>query len=548
MDAVVQSGRGGELTSVMGRVFGFHEFRPNQEEIVSALLAGRDVFGVMPTGGGKSLCYQLPACVLSGTCVVISPLISLMKDQVDSANEVGLRAEYINSSLQAFQQSAVLQRLIAGDLDLLYVAPERFCRPDFINTLQAAKLCMFAIDEAHCISEWGHDFRPDYMSLSQIVKKFPNVPLAAFTATATQHVQDDIVTRLGLRQPLIVRASFDRPNLFFRAEQKDDLTHQILSFLSRHENESGIIYRTTRKDVETTADELASYGINAKAYHAGMDSHIRQGVQEEFNRDEINVIVATIAFGMGIDKSNVRFVIHGDLPKSMEGYYQEIGRAGRDGEPAHCVLYYSYGDTATIRYFIDKMENPNEQAIADKKLDQMVAYAGAQRCRRKEILSYFGEQYQQNNCNLCDICAGNMEHINATTEAQMLMSAIARTDERFGAGHIVDIVVGANTRKIRELGHDQIKTYGVGKDKLKSKKAWTRIIDSLISQGCLCLGGTQYPTLQLSEKGRDVLFGRAKFTMLVKSPPADRPKAQHRSKNNFVIENYDPMLLSLCVA
>jgi len=517
------------IGKVMRQVFGFHQFRPNQEEIVRALIGQRDVFAVMPTGGGKSLCYQLPACLLSGTCVVISPLISLMKDQVDAAGENGLRAEYLNSSLGHSQQAGVLDALAVGELDLLYVAPERFVRGDFLSALKATRVCLFAIDEAHCISQWGHDFRPDYLSLSKIVPEFSGVSVAAFTATATHKVQQDIIARLGLRKPLTIRASFDRPNLFLQVEPKDDLNTQIFGFLRKHPSESGIIYRTTRNDVEATAEFLARKGVLVRPYHAGMPDQDRKANQDAFNRDEINVIVATIAFGMGIDKSNVRFVLHGDLPKNMEGYYQEIGRAGRDGEPAHCLLYFSYGDTSTIRYFIRRMENESQRADAQRKLAEVANYAGSSKCRRRQILAYFGETYDKANCGTCDICAGGVERTDATVEAQMIMSAIMRTGQQFGGNHVVDIVLGANTKKIRQLGHNRLKTYGVGEGRGRTKRSWRRVVDNLIAQGHLLPRGQDYPTLQLSSKGRDVLFGRAKFTLFEKKRKPPKPAAKQSS-------------------
>ncbi|QHI68498.1 DNA helicase RecQ [Tichowtungia aerotolerans] len=500
------------VQEALSRVFGFDEFRPNQEEIVSALLEKRDVFAVMPTGGGKSLCYQLPAHLLPGLCVVVSPLISLMKDQVDAAQATGLRAEFLNSSLLVKDRRRVFQCLENNDLDLLYVSPERFAMPDFLATLKQAEISFFAIDEAHCISEWGHDFRPDYLSLSKIVDHFPKVAVAAFTATATHQVQDDIIKKLQLRNPHLTRASFDRPNLFYQVAPKEDLNMQLLAFLRERPDESGIIYRTTRKNVESTAAFLQGQGIKALPYHAGLSDKERKAHQEQFNRDEINVVVATIAFGMGIDKSNVRFVLHGDLPKNVESYYQETGRAGRDGDPAHCCLYFSPGDTVKIRYFIDQIEDLVEQKIAISQLNKMVQIAQANACRRRNILDYFGETYPKDNCKTCDICTGDVERIDATIDAQKILSAIYRTGGKFGAVHIADIVAGADTERIRRFGHDKIKTYGAGSD--RDKRHWRRIIDALIAQDCIRLSDDQYSVLQLAPKATPILRGQAPFRIL----------------------------------
>jgi ATP-dependent DNA helicase RecQ len=496
----------------LSRVFGFNEFRSNQEEIISALLEKRDVFAVMPTGGGKSLCYQLPAHILDGLCVVVSPLISLMKDQVDAAQANGLRAEFLNSSQTAADRRRVFQALENSELDLLYVSPERFAMPEFLTTLKRAEISFFAIDEAHCISEWGHDFRPDYLSLSHITEHFPQAAVAAFTATATHQVQDDIIKKLALRHPHLTRASFDRPNLFYQVEPKENLNMQILAFLREHPEDSGIIYRTTRKNVEATAGFLQQQGIKALPYHAGLSDNDRKSHQEQFNRDEIHVVVATIAFGMGIDKSNVRFVLHGDLPKNVEGYYQETGRAGRDGEPAHCCLYFSQGDTVKIRYFIDQIEDAVEQRVAISQLNKMVQIAQANVCRRKNILGYFGETYPKEECGTCDICVGDVERIDATVDAQKILSAIARTGGKFGAVHIADIVAGANTLRIRRLGHDQIKTYGAGRD--RDKQHWRRIIDALLAQDCIRLSDDSYPVLQLAPKAASILRGKMPFKTL----------------------------------
>ncbi len=496
------------------RVFGFDRFRPNQEAIISALLEKRDVFAVMPTGGGKSLCYQLPAHMLGGLCIVVSPLISLMKDQVDAAKATGLNAELLNSSLTGKERHRVFQALENCQLDLLYVSPERFAMPEFVAVLQKLEISFFAIDEAHCISEWGHDFRPDYLSLSRIIELFPKAAVAAFTATATHQVQDDIIQKLGLRTPHLVRASFDRPNLFYQVEPKEQLDMQILSFLREHPDDSGIIYRTTRKSVESTAEFLQRQGIRALPYHAGLSDQDRKSHQERFNRDEVNVVVATIAFGMGIDKSNVRFVLHGDLPKNVESYYQETGRAGRDGEPAHCCLYFSQGDTVKIRYFIDQMESVVEQKLAIHQLNQMVKIAQANVCRRKNILGYFGEKYPKDDCGTCDVCTGEVERIDVTIDAQKILSAVIRSGQKFGAVHIADIVAGADTQRIRQFGHDKLKTYGVGRD--RDKRHWRRIIDDLTGQECLCLSDDQYPALQLTAKGQTVLRGEKPFRVLRK--------------------------------
>ncbi len=389
-------------------VFGFESFRPNQETIVNTILNQQDVFAVMPTGGGKSLCYQLPALLLEGTAVVISPLISLMKDQVDAARENGIAAVFMNSSLDQREIANIERMLNTNQVKLLYIAPERFAMPQFIETLKRIPLSLFAIDEAHCISEWGHDFRPDYLALSAIPELFPNIPVAAFTATATQKVQQDIIHKIGLRTPHTIRASFNRPNLFYQVKPKSRVEEQILEFLQDHAGESGIIYRTTRDSVSATAAFLASHGIKALPYHAGLPAEERDKNQEAFNKDEVSVIVATIAFGMGIDKSNVRFVVHADLPKHIEAYYQETGRAGRDNEPAHCLLYFSRGDIPKIRYFIDKMEDETERAIAMEKLNQTVRFASHNVCRRKQLLSFFGEAYGTENCRACDICTGSV--------------------------------------------------------------------------------------------------------------------------------------------
>ena len=514
------------MHAALSEIFGFRSFRPHQEEIVRAILDGRDAFAVMPTGGGKSLCYQLPAHLKKGLCVVVSPLISLMKDQVDAANANGLRAGTLNSMTTPSERNAVGAAIQSGQLDLLYVSPERFNTDLFIERLKTIDIAFFAIDEAHCISEWGHDFRPDYLALSRIVPEFPNIPIAAFTATATPQVADDIVRRLALRSPHLTRASFNRANLFYAVQPKIDADRQIFEFLQDRKGESGIIYRTTRKNVEATAEYLCAKGLTARTYHAGMEDRERIEVQEAFRRDECPIIVATIAFGMGIDKSNVRFVVHGDLPKNLEGYYQETGRSGRDGEPARCLLLFGRQDISTLTFFVNQIEDSKAQEVAKTQLQKMIRFAEHDGCRRAGLLAYFGETFPDANCNGCDICCGDVERTDATIEAQKALSAMHRTDGRFGAGHIVDILVGANTEKIRERGHDQLPTYGVGKE--HDKRYWRSLIDALLAQGLASVDDPQFPTPCVTEKGWQVLRKESIFQMIRSAPTKkskDKPKA-----------------------
>ncbi len=510
---------------VLQSVFGFHSFLSNQEEIIQAIMSRRDAFVVMPTGGGKSLCYQLPAHIMEGTCIVISPLISLMKDQVDAAIATGLRASFLNSSLSASMKREVESQFVAGELDLIYVSPERFAMPEFVAALKRVKLSFVAIDEAHCVSEWGHDFRPEYLNLSIIAQKYPDVPVAAFTATATHKVQEDIVAKLGLRSPHIVRASFNRPNLFYKVVPKEKPGDQILRFVQAHAGEPGIIYRTTRKSVEQTADNLTRHGIKALAYHAGLDDATRVKNQDAFNRDEVCVIVATIAFGMGIDKSNVRYVLHGDLPKNIESYYQETGRSGRDGEPAVCLLLFGPGDIPKIRFFIDKIQDETERTHQIRCLNRMVSYATTHACRRKQLLNYFGEEFAQKDTEeakyrCCDVCEGEVERVDATIDAQIVLSAIVRTGERFGINHIVSIVIGDASDRIRQLGHDRIKTFGAGRN--QDKRHWRMIIDNLLAQGFIRQTTGDYPVLQLQPESREVLFNGRSVDVLKPRKPAGK--------------------------
>jgi ATP-dependent DNA helicase RecQ len=521
------------MLTVLKEVFGFNEFRPNQEIIIKNILAKRDVCAIMPTGGGKSLCYQLPSLMTKGTVVVISPLISLMKDQVDAARENNISAAFLNSSLAPREAAEVYASLRSGSLDLLYIAPERLQAEGFLSTLKVLDVSLFAIDEAHCISEWGHDFRPDYLGLGRLKKEFPSVPIAAFTATATMQVQNDIIVKTGLADPFVLRASFDRKNLVYHVVEKSDVESQVLSYLLANKEKSGIVYRTTRDSVVSLAESLASNGIQAVAYHAGMDQAGRKRSQEAFNKDEATVIVATIAFGMGIDKSNVRFVIHADLPKNIESYYQETGRAGRDGEEAECVFFFSYGDIPKIRYFIDKIADDRERAIALSKLDYVVKYASHNACRRKTLLAYFGEEYPWGECGTCDVCRGFHEQIEITRDAQIVLSAIARTHERFGMGHVIDIITGTNTKRVREYGHDGIKTYGVGAD--RPAKYWKFVVHELVSQEVVVHEGDRYPILKLSPSGRMVLQGSMQVFAL-KRKETERYEKEQRTAEGKVFD------------
>lgn len=515
------------MDEALHRIFGFRAFRPNQREAVASILEGRDLLAVMPTGGGKSLCYQLPAVLRSGTALVVSPLISLMKDQVDGAIANGIRAACLNSSLDAESRSGVMRSLHDGSLDLLYVAPERFALDHFRELLGRLDISMAVVDEAHCISEWGHDFRPDYLALSSIREIRPDIPVAAFTATATDRVRQDIVQRLGLRNPVLLKASFDRPNLWYDVREKAAGERQLISILKEFPGQAGIVYRTSRKSVNDTAAMLAKHGFRVRPYHAGLSDEERQRNQDAFIRDEVDIIVATVAFGMGIDKSNVRFVIHADLPKSIESYYQETGRAGRDGDDARCIMLFSQGDIPKVRFLIDSILDEEERAKALAALSRVVAFASSTVCRRRTLLDHFGELYPKENCASCDVCLGTKEVTDCTTEAMMLISAVVRTDSRFGAAHIVDILVGADTQKIRELGHDRLNVYGIGKAKPKS--FWRRLVDELVTRKILAKSEGLYPVLYPLEGAVGVLKHGTTVEMVRIVEPQKGKTASRRS-------------------
>ncbi|MFW5884027.1 MAG: DNA helicase RecQ [bacterium] len=505
------------VESALLQTFGFSSFRPHQQEIVDAALAGRDVFAALPTGGGKSLCYQLPALLIPGLTVVVSPLIALMEDQVQGALLNGLPAAYLNSSLDADAARAAWRAVHSGEIRILYVAPERLSLDSFRSRLRELDLAFVAVDEAHCISEWGHEFRPDYRTLAVLRDEFPDVPIAAFTATATRHVQDDVIRLLGLRDPLVVRGDFDRKEIFYAVERKDKPTDQIRRFVVAHRGEPGIVYRATRKSVEQTAQTLRRARIRAVAYHAGLSDEERRENQAAFVRDEVEVVVATIAFGMGIDKSNVRWVLHGDLPKSLEAYYQETGRAGRDGEPAEALLLYGPQDLATIEYHIGRMEVEAERERARESLRGMTRYASAGVCRRIALLAHFDQEHA-GECGGCDVCTSEADFVDRTVDAQKAMSAMVRTGERFGAHHVVDIVAGVETDRVRDLGHDRLPTFGVGAD--RSRESWLGLVGDLEAAGLVRRRDGAKSGLCLTQKGRAVLRGKESFVAVERSTPS----------------------------
>ena len=514
------------LPQLLKSTFGYATFRPLQREIIEANLVGEDVFALLPTGGGKSLCFQLPALARDGLTVVVSPLIALMKDQVDALQASGVAATFLNSTLGAEESRNRLRGLHRGQYKLLYVAPERLMLAGWIENLKTWNVSCIAIDEAHCVSEWGHDFRPEYRQLAKLRTALPDVPMMALTATATGRVREDIVTHLKLRDPQTFVASFNRPNLTYRVVPKDEPAKQIITFVRKREHESGIIYCASRATAERVAESLAGRGFLARPYHAGLDAAERARNQEMFLRDDARIICATIAFGMGINKPNVRWVIHHDLPKNIEGYYQETGRAGRDGLPGDCLLLFSPGDIAKQTHFLDEITNEQERSIARAQLRRIVHYAESSGCRRAELLQYFGETFPLNNCGACDNCAEPRESFDGTVVAQKFLSCVFRIQQasRFGAGlnHVIEVLTGAKTDKITRWGHDQLSTYGIGGE--LSRSQWASIGRELMRLGYVGLGSGEYATLELTAEGMTVLRARTPITLT--KPAADAPKSR----------------------
>ena len=502
--------------------FGYDDFLPLQEEIIASVMQRRDALVIMPTGGGKSLCYQLPALRFNGLTLVVSPLIALMKDQVDALKSNGIEAAFINSTLSYPEMRRVQALAQQGVLKILYIAPERLALPGFRNFLQPLQVSLVAVDEAHCISEWGHDFRPDYRNLGDLRRSLSHVPFIALTATATERVREDIVAQLGLCEPQHFIASFDRANLKYAVRPKRKAFGALLDLLETHRGESVIIYCFSRKDTEAVAAGLSDEGFPALPYHAGLEHDTRNQTQEKFIRDEVPIIVATIAFGMGIDKSDIRLIVHYDLPKSLEGYYQETGRAGRDGLPSDCVLFYSSADKRKHDFFIDQITDEPERENALKKLAQTIAFCELQTCRRQYLLSYFGQPWHKENCGGCDVCVADTETFDATIIAQKMLSAVVRTNERFGIGHVSQVLRGANIKRIRELGHDKLSVYGIVDD--FSDDDLKEIAGLLIARGLLYKNSGEYPTLGVTEEGYNFLKTRARLTLTRRkreeAPPA----------------------------
>lgn len=522
-------------------IFGYATFREHQQEIIEAVIHGKDAFVLMPTGGGKSLCYQIPALHRRGIAIVVSPLISLMKDQVDALSACGVRAAFYNSSLKSSEARTVLSMLHRQELDLLYVAPERLMNDDFVERLNEIPIGLFAIDEAHCISQWGHDFRPEYAKLGKLRTIFPNIPLIALTATAEEHTRRDILDRLHLEKATQYISGFDRPNIRYTVLEKHKPIGQLTGFLTTRTDEPGIVYCLSRKRVEKVTAQLIDAGFSAATYHAGLTAGQRKQVQEDFLHDNVQIIVATVAFGMGIDKSNIRFVVHFDLPKNIESYYQETGRAGRDGMAADALLLFGYGDIALARGLIERSNNPEQKRIEIHKLNSMVGFAEALSCRRKVLLGYFGENKAE-DCGNCDICLDPPELVDATEDARKSLSCVYRVGQRFGMGHVIDVLRGSKKERLLQLGHDRLSTYGIGKE--QSQQYWGGILRHLIQSGYLKQDLGNYSVLKLTETSWPLLRGEEELLMALpreKSPTEVRGKKQKNSNIEHDQELFDKL-------
>ena len=516
------------------RVFGYSAFRGHQQTIVEHLAAGHDALVLMPTGAGKSLCYQVPALLREGTGIVVSPLIALMQDQVDALRQLGVRAAFLNSSLEAAEAAQVEQALLGGELDLLYVAPERLLTGRFLSLLDRSRIALFAIDEAHCVSAWGHDFRREYLELALLHERWPDVPRIALTATADPPTQREIAERLNLVDAQRFVSSFDRPNIRYTVVQKDNARHQLRDMLRKHKGEAGIVYCLSRKRVEQFADYLAEQGFNALPYHAGLDAGVRAHNQRRFLREDGIVMVATIAFGMGIDKPDVRFVAHVDLPKSMEGYYQETGRAGRDGEAAEAWLCYGLGDVVLLKQMIEQSEAGEERKrLERRKLDQLLGYCESTQCRRQVLLAGFGETYPH-DCGNCDNCLSPAETWDATEAAQKALSCVYRSGQRFGVNHVIDVLRGSQSERIQQCGHEHLTTYGIGKD--LDATTWRSVFRQLVACGLLEVEA-EFGSLRLTEGSRAVLRGERRLQL--RKEQRERRERERGPRSGLPVEAAD---------
>lgn len=522
---------------ILQKTFGYERFRPLQATVIDSLIAGQDNFVLMPTGGGKSLCYQVPALAREGVAIVVSPLISLMQDQVQALRANGVAAAFYNSALSDVEARQTLAQLHNQQLDLLYIAPERLMSETFLARLTTIKLALFAIDEAHCVSQWGHDFRPEYLQLGQLRQQFPSVPIIALTATADKQTRQDILNRLQLTHANVHVASFNRPNIHYTILEKQKPFQQLLNFLKPRAHTFGIIYCLSRKRVEELATRLQASGYNALPYHAGLSTKQRQTAQTAFQRDDVNIIVATIAFGMGIDKPNVRFVVHYDLPKHIEGYYQETGRAGRDGLPAEALLLYGLGDIAIVKSLIETNQNLEQKRIELHKLNLMAAFAEAQTCRRRVLLNYFNELFPE-DCGNCDICANPPETYDGTRDAQKALSCVYRVGQRYGVSYVIDVLRGKEDERIQRLRHHQLSTFGIGKD--LSQEEWHSVFRQLIHLGYLEQDIANYSVLRLTEQARPVL--RQEKTLILTKPRNKQTTKKLQRKTMTLPSNCDSVL------